>query len=219
MKVAVVSESGVDEAVVQALVRAVLPYQVEFTTVRRRAGGVGELLSRFEIIVKQCWYRLAVDGLVCVLDADMTVVHREAASGWEPLSTRTSTVEMCGSECRLCRLRRAWNRLFAARHAPHGVFPVRVALGLAVPSIEAWLLADDPRPVSEVQWIALPSDRKQSLKATLKQRVFGHTLGFDRQEQIASEKIERLLSTCGIERLKDLFPDGLGALIRDLESW
>jgi len=97
--------------------------------------------------------------------------------------------------------------------------PVRTAVGLAIPAIEAWLLCGRDPNVSEAAWIkGLPSKKEPYSKNGLKKSVYGTdrpSRGTSRERGI--EEASRLVQDLSLITAK--FPYGFGTLKRDLESW
>ncbi|NOX56620.1 MAG: hypothetical protein GXP27_19685 [Planctomycetes bacterium] len=221
MKVAVLSESGVDEAIVAEIVRAILPDPIECVDLALRTRGIQYLLaSAFVSRAKFCAFKPDIHGLVCVVDADLKQSHSESQSCWSPCLASIEDFRACHSECRLCNLRRQWVETRLAERRTEDRLPVlRIAMGLAVPSIETWLLAGTSDGVDETTWNGLNDREKQSYRDRVKRIVFGDLKGFDRRREIAQERIVHVIGTLGIDGLGRLFPDGLGALRNDLEAW
>ncbi|HIQ22990.1 MAG TPA: hypothetical protein EYH34_17325 [Planctomycetes bacterium] len=221
MQVVVLSESAVDETVVRILVRALLPRDAEFVEPTIRHRGVDFLLrGGFRSLALATFYQGSADGLACVVDADMTPPHEERNARWSPQSGGLADLQACSDRCRLCYLRRQWAASgLARRPRPKGSPPLRVALGLAVPSIEAWLLAGSQFHVTEAAWRNYAASQKQSYNNLAKQRVFSDLRGIDKKAERAEQRIEAILESAGWQQLQRLFPDGFGAFVRDLQRW
>jgi hypothetical protein len=96
---------------------------------------------------------------------------------------------------------------------------LKVALGAAVPAIEAWYLLGRRRGVTEAAWAAgqrsrrLPYTRNQ-----LKQWVYGTDRPSLALETQHAEAEARRLCT-DLDQLAVAFPIGVGELLRELRSW
>jgi len=99
--------------------------------------------------------------------------------------------------------------------------PLKIALGLAVPQIEAWYLVARDRHVNEAVWIrGLSSGEFPYASSTLKQKVYGTdrpSLGLE--TELAREQAARIVRDGHLPRLEELFPGGFGALANDVRSW
>jgi hypothetical protein len=213
MKVAVLSESQADEAAIRVLIEGLLHTQIEppsGSPPRRRAWGKDALLTTLSGLLRGLHYHTDADGVVVVLDSDRSPVHLEAHN--QPGEA--------DPECRLCRTRtivaRVERDLRRRRHA----LP-KVAVGLAVPQIEAWYLAGrDPR-IGEPAWIVgQQSGKPPYAKNSLKQKVYGTDRpSLDLEIQRAVEEAQRIVRDGELPLLSQLFPGGFGALANDVQNW
>jgi hypothetical protein len=93
-----------------------------------------------------------------------------------------------------------------------------MAVGLAVPCVEAWYSFGLRGDVGEAQWkVALetrkfPYDVKQ-----LKEDVYGTYFSLERETTRAIEEATRLAQN--LQGLELHFPWGFGGLARDMRSW
>lgn len=221
MKLAILSESPADEAALHVLVEYVLGGH--FTTVapHLRARGWPSVEQVLPPILRHLHFNTEADGLVVVVDSDDSPVHtpeHEAPGYYHPL-------------CRICRLRAVFRRTLKnlpprkfhpsspAQHRPPAKARVLRAVGLAVPAIEAWLLCGRDESVTEEVWLvgqekgALPYTRRE-----LKQRVYGtERPSLPLEIKRAVEEVSRHRGN--VRRLENDFPNGFGALARDLRSW
>src|SRR5208282_3486754 len=98
---------------------------------------------------------------------------------------------------------------------------LKVAIGLAVPTIEAWLLCGVDSHVTEAAWINALKDRRGNMpysKSSLKHQVYGTShpslpLETERMKQAATRLSQDLSS------LERLFPGGFGPLLKSLKAW
>lgn len=209
MKLALLSESPADEAVLRVLAGAVLREPVELVAPSLRARGWPSVEQVLPSILRHLHFHTDAHGLVVVVDSDDTPVHTEEheAPGYHhPL-------------CRLCRLRAVFRRTLRKLPPAHGrAGPLR-AVGLAVPAIEAWLLCGRDESVTEQTWIAgLAGGRVPYTRRDLKARVYGTTRPtLPLQLARGVEEVRRHRGD--LRRLENDFPNGFGALARDLRSW
>ncbi len=177
-------------------------------SLRARPGGWPAIRGVLPAVYKHLTYQTDAEALVLVVDSDDSRVHREGAS----------RDETCDANCRLCDLR---STLRQARLATSHSSKRRLltAVGLAVPSIEAWLLCSRDAHVSEAAWVtALQEGRFPYRRPELKQRAYGTTRpSLEREVEIATREATRLAKD--LTSLERLFPRGFGALAADCRGW
>ena len=166
MKVAVLSESPPDESAIVILVEAVLGSPVErITGPSLRSRGWPSVKSILPAVIKHLYFKTDANGLVVVVDSDTHIVHRESPAA-----------AVCHAGCRLCELRvvaRTCLDQLPARLIPGSL---KVAVGLAVPSIEAWYRVGVDGTVTEATWVQAHTGLTSRLpytKTSLKQAVYG----------------------------------------------
>jgi len=154
-------------------------------------------------------YGTEVEALVVVMDSDESIIHNNAHE-----VTNAESLE-----CRLCRLRETVrSELSKLRPLPNRS-DVKIALGLAVPAIEAWYRAGLDAHVNEVAWNRkLLGEDVSYDKRSLKKDTYGSDQpSLDMETSAAVAAAQRL--TENLELLEQLFPNGFGSLLRDLRSW
>lgn len=210
MKIAVVSESPADEAAIKILVDVILDADAELvSSPRLRPQGWSSVLNLLPSIIKHLYYQTDAEAFVAVVDSDDSEVHLRTHEG----------SELTFQNCRLCRLRFVIrNEMDALAHIPNRPL-MKSAVGVAVPSIEAWYQCGVDTHVNEATWVRhLQSEQITYDRQSLKRAVYGSdrpTLA--REVQAATEASQRLATN--IELLNELFPDGFGTLLRDLRGW
>jgi hypothetical protein len=211
MKLAVYSESRADEKAVRVLAGALLGGACEEAPLTRlRARGWTPMLSTARVVICQLHYATDTDGLVIVADGNGSAVHAAAPGAeCEP-----------ASGCRLCQLRAAVGRAYAELVPVPGRAPLRVAVGVAYPSVEAWYLCGRQQSSSEATWMRAMREGTQArgyiLK--LKQAVYGTdrpTLA--KEVECAAREAQRLASD--LAALEQAFPAGFGSLADEVRSW
>lgn len=210
MKVAILSESPADEAGLRILAEAALGRPVEPVEPRsRRPGGISAVIHVLPSVLKRLHYHRPAEGLIVVVDSNCTPVHTGQLG--EPCEN--------APECRLCIIR---NKIAEVqRHLtpvpPCG--PIKTAVGLAVPAIEAWYLCGKDENVSENAWVmGIRQRRYPYTTQRLKQIVYGTDRYSLRLETArATEEMQRVVQD--LEQLERLFPKGAGSLLRSLEEW
>jgi len=144
---------------------------------------------------------------VLVVDSNGTPPHTPVHDGPSAL------------KCRLCQLRRIADEVQRQVRPRTNAAPLKIALGLAVPAIEAWLLCGVDSHVTEAAWInGLKEGQMPYTKAGLKQKLYetSHpSLAIETEVMVkAARRLCQDLST-----LEQLFPNGFGALLKSLRSW
>jgi len=98
---------------------------------------------------------------------------------------------------------------------------LKVAVGIAVPAIEAWYRCGHDSRVTEPAWIhALDSQSFDYTKESLKRDGYGTdrpSLGHETTRAV--EEANRLVGERLIARLEQFFPAGFGSLLRDIQNW
>ena len=123
------------------------------------------------------------------------------------------------ANCRICRLRGVINQTQYQLRERAAYPPIKTAVGLAVPCIEAWYRCGiDPR-VTEAAWLSgMQSGPLPYAKIGLKRGVYGtERPSLLLEEKRASEEATRLVQNLTL--LESLFPNGFGILARDVRGW
>ena len=210
MTVAIYSESPADEAALRIIVDAALVQATKSAVHERiRPYGWTSVVGGLPTIIRHLHFnRPDVDGLIVVVDSDKSPVH-------EP--SHEVAGDMAG--CRLCDLRRAVDAVTRHLTPLPQRRPLRIALGVAAPALEAWLRARQDVHISELAWArALASGQFQFSTQSLKRDLYGTdrpslTLETERMVAAAQE-----IAT-DLALLERRFPAGFGALITSLRSW
>ncbi len=207
MKVALLSESPADEAVLRELVAAVLGGSPAWSAAGLRARGWPSVVQVLPAVIRHLHFNTDTDTLVVTADADDSVVHtaaHEAPGYFHP-------------QCRLCQLRAVFRRTTRKLPPARGRNRVLRGVGVAVPALEAWLLCGRDATVGESAWIEGQSaGRAPYTRAELKWRVYGTdrpSLPYEIRRAV--EEIRR--HGRDTRRLEHDFP-GFGVLARDLRE-
>jgi hypothetical protein len=202
MRVAILTESPADDAALRVLVDAVLGCQTEAVvpTLRSREGwpSVYRLLSG------------SIFSLHHYSDAYGLVV---AADG-----NRTSLQESSPKN-RLRALQAMVDKTVASLGRVPGRPRLRVAIGVASPALEAWLLCHRVQEISEAAWEKGLRDQTEPYsKLELKKHLYGSdrpTLPLETEKMVEAAR-----ELCGrISLLEQRFPIGFGTLARQLREW
>ena len=212
MKVAVFSESGADEAAIRILVDGLLTVKTEPSPMPPlRSRGVGAVFRDLPMVLKYLQYRTNAEALVAVVDSDKSPILRK--EHLEP--------GKADKQCRLHRLRNVVEEVRRELRTWHGRPLTKVALGLAVPEIEAWYLVGRDRHVSEAAWaMGIQSGKFPYTKDSLKRSVYGERRPpIELETECAIREAERIVRDRKLDSLEALFPGGFGALADEIRAW
>lgn len=212
MKLAILSESPADDAAVRILVEAVLGAATEPVSPKslRRRSGFNSISPILPVILKELHYHTDTEALIVVVDGNGSAMHQET-HGESPARF---------GDCRLCRLRQRFAEVTAAlpprTHAP----PLRMAVGVAYPAIEAWYRCGIDPHATEAAWardLAVGVKAPQAIHR-LKQAVYGTPQpSLDLETDCAVREARRLAANMAPFEVS--FPAGFGALARDVRGW
>lgn len=207
MKIALLSESPADEAVLRVLVGAVLGAEPVVAPAGFRARGWPNVLQVLPAVIRHLHFNTDVDTLVVTCDSDDSPVHTAAHDA----------PEYFHPYCRMCRLRATFRQTAKRLPPAHGRPRVLRVVGVAVPALEAWLLCGRDDGVNEAAWIeGLASGRPPYTRAELKWRIY-RTDRPSLPHEIACAVPEAQRHARDLRRLEFDFP-GFAALLRDLRA-
>lgn len=209
MKLAVLSEASADEAAIRILVDGLLGTPTEVVALNKFATRVGwqGRLKILPAVLKELYYQTDADALAFVLDSDKSPVHspeHEKAGGHNP-------------KCRLCAGREKLQQI-QLRPRP-GRAPLKIAVGLAVPSLEAWFRCGVDSRVTEAAWlVGLSSKKYPYTTRSLKIDVYGSDRpGSPVLPTRMMEEAQRLVGM--LDELEKWFPNGFGTFASAVKSW
>jgi hypothetical protein len=210
MKVAILSESEADETAVRILAQGLLGTEVAIVPLRVRSRGWQAVFVTLPIILKHLHFHTDADGLIVVTDSDHSPMHLESHN----------QLDGADEDCRLCTLRRiVEHTLKPLAERPCGS-PLKTALGLAVPQIEAWYLFGLDPHVGEANWHAAADGLCPFTSNKLKEQAYGNSRpSLELETRRASEHARRIVEQQRLPELRRWFPGGLGALADDLKNW
>ncbi len=208
MKVALLSESPADEAVLRVLVATVLGAPPQFVAPGLRARGWPNVAQVLPAVIRHLHFNTDTDALVVSCDADDSVVHTAAHDA----------PEYFHPQCRMCQLRGIFRRTTKKLPPAHGRARVLRAVGVAVPALEAWLLCGRDPAVGEATWLAgRERGHAPYSRAELKWRAYGTDRpSLPHEIRCALHELER--HRHDLRRLEYDFP-GFAALSADLRAW
>jgi hypothetical protein len=210
MKVAYFAESPADQAALTILTEAILGTKTEpviHAGLRHR--GWPTVRTVLRAILLELHYHTDAEGFVLIVDSNGSPPHSSAHD--EPSGNER--------QCRLCQLNKIVQETHQQVRPRQHLPPLKIALGIATPAIEAWLLCGVDSHVTEAAWLnGLKQGPMPYSKGDLKRQVYGTShpsLAIETEAmKIAATRLASDFSS--IERL---FPIGFGNLQRSLKSW
>lgn len=210
MRVAILSESSADEAAIRILVGGILgepTHPISPPSLRSR--GWPSVRQVLPTVLKHLHYHTDAEGLILVVDSNHSPVHQSAhdeTGGANP-------------QCRLCQLREIVGRVLTHLTPVPNRPPIRTAVGLAVPAIEAWYRCGVDPHVTEAAWVlALQSGSYPYTTTSLKRAVYGtERYSLELETRCATEEAQRLAQN--LNALEQMFPGGFGALASEVRNW
>ena len=210
MRVALYAESSADEAALGIISEAVLGVAIEpvgHAGLRHR--GWPAVRTALRSILLELHYHTDAEGFVFIVDSNGSTPHLPAhnlADAHDPT-------------CRLCELRQiALAVQRQVRPLPH-LPPLKIALGTAVPAIEAWLLCGMNHQVSEATWLnGIRQGQIPYSRPDLKNQLYGTTRpSLAVETEVMTQRASHLAAN--LQNLRAQFPNGFGALHADLMNW
>jgi hypothetical protein len=209
MKVGFYTESPADQAALAIFAEAILGAPPEPISMDLQAHSVPAFFSALDGVFRGVHYNSDAEGLVVVVDADDTEMHdpaHDASGGGE-------------DRCRFCQVRKIIAQARKQLKARPGRPPLQVAIGLAVPAIEAWYLVGKNHEVGEAAWkVGLADGRRLFARPQLKKLVYGTDRPSLQLETACAEKEARRI-VLNIKAIEDAFPIGFGLMTQAIRSW
>jgi hypothetical protein len=210
MKVAYFAESPADQAALTILTEAILGRQTEpviHAGLRHR--GWPTVRTVLRSVLLELHYHTDAEGFVLIVDANGSPPHLPAHD--QPNAR--------DPKCRLCQLRRIVQEVQQQVRPRQHQATLKIALGLAVPAIEAWLLCGVDPHVTEAAWInGLKEGRMPYTKGSLKNQLYGTSHPSLAIETEAMKAAAARIAV-NLSLVENLFPGGFGSLQKDLRGW
>lgn len=204
MIVSILSESVYDEAALRPIVEALLGAPIELVgPPGLRGRGWPAVRTSLPTVVRELWYNSDAAGLVCVVDANGS--HFDCSAGSAERLTEISSL--------------VTETLADLRQQPRSC-PLCVAVGLGMPSFDAWLVPPEQPEQSEAVWDAARRSRVTSRQYTmeLRRKAYGGARKRGPDQVGDAERIGRAAAARASD-LERLFPIGFGGLARSLREW
>jgi hypothetical protein len=209
MRIGFYGESPADQAAMGVFTEGIIGEPPERISMDLAADGVGRVLSTLRDVLIAVHYNSDAEGLVVVVDADDTDLH-------------DSTHDFMSAEndgCRLCKclkiIAKARNRVKPRQGRPE----LQIAVGLAVPSIEAWYLAGKNHQVGEAAWkTGLASGRLPFTRPQLKELVYGtNRPSIELETERATAEARRIIAD--MKAIESASPAGFGLMAEQIRTW
>lgn len=201
MRVAILSESSADEAALRILVDAVLGVKTIPVAASLESRGWHAVRNTLPTISKMLHYRTDAEGLVVVVDSNHTFLSRD-----EPKNRLRDFQEL---------VTRCQQQLKPVA----GRVPLRIAIGVAAPAIEAWWLCKANPQISEAAWEkGMDEKRDPYSKLELKKQLYGSEFSSLAHMTLKMTGAAREVSA-QIQMLERAFPSGFGSLANELRGW
>ena len=208
MKVAYFAESSADEAALKILIEAILGRKTEpviHAGLRHR--GWPTVRTVLRSVLLELHYHTDAEGFVFIVDSNSSPAHSNAHA------------DSPDQKCRLCQLQRIITDVQHQFRPIPNRLPLKIALGLAVPAIEAWLLCGVDPHVTEAAWFnGMKTGQMPYSKPGLKEKVYGTTHPSLAIETEAMKTAATRLAA-DLSGLRNLFPVGFGNLHTNLSEW
>ncbi len=190
MKVAVLSESPADEAAIRILVDGILGRQTQTVGLPDlRTRGWPSTLQFLPGVLKHLYYRTDAEALV--VDSDSSPAHGNTHD--QP--------GRADPQCRLCQLRKVAAQTQSQLRPVAGRLLLKTAIGLAVPTIEAWYCCGVDLHATEAVWTGARQSKAYPHTANdLKRKVYGTDRpSLELEKQRAKEEARRLVQNPSLE--------------------
>lgn len=209
MNVAIFTESPIDDAVLRVFTDHLLGTSTSPTSLPRLASRGWPAMKRdLPAIIRAVHYQSLAEAVVVCADANGREVHAPEHVG-QPTSA-----------CRHCELQSEASRTLDRLPATQLWHPLKVAITVPCPSIEAWLLCGRERDCTEAAW----KQRREAKNAfseikRLKKLLYGSEAPHSHRLAIenATRRGTELLSDLG--HLEWAFPNSFGVFAATVRGW
>ncbi len=209
MKIEFFSESPADQAAMAVFTEGILGQPPERIDRGLEGRGVTGVLKALDGVFRGVYFNTDAEGLVVVVDSDDTELHD--ANHDKPGGG--------GENCRLCEVRKIIAKARKNLKARPSGSQLKVAIGLAVPAIEAWYLVGKNHQIGEAAWRAgLAAGRPPCDRRQLKMEVYDTDRpSLEHETECAVKEAQRIIGD--IEAIEKAFPAGFGSMASEIRSW
>ncbi len=193
------------------IVEGILGEPPEPISMNLEGHGVANVLAALDGVIRGVHWHSDADALVVVVDCDDSEMHDNSHSEANESANR----------CRLCRANRIVDHALSQLKPRKDKPPLKVAVGLAVPAVEAWYLVGKNHQVGEAAWrVGLKDGNKPFTRPQLKKLVYGTDRpSLEHETERALEESRRIVNDLGVARIETAFPDGFGLMAKEIRSW
>ncbi|MHB8736909.1 MAG: hypothetical protein ACYC6M_16520 [Terriglobales bacterium] len=209
MKIGYYCESPVDRAAMAVFTEGLLGAPPEPISMDLEGRSVPAFFSALGGVFRGVHFNSDAEGLIVVVDCDDTELHVPAHDA----------IPGGGEGCRLCQARKIIAQARKQLKPRQGRPELKVAIGLAVPAIEAWYLVGKNHQVGEAAWnTGLAAGRPPFTRPQLKKLVYGlDRPSLEHMTECAVREARRII--LNIEAIETAFPAGFGLMAHEIRSW
>jgi hypothetical protein len=209
MRIGYYCESPADQAAMAIFTEGILGESPEPINIGLEAHSVPGFFRALDGVFRGLHYNSDAEGLVIVVDCDESELH-------DPAHDKPGGSE---DECRLCQVRKIIAKAQSQLKPRHGRSRIKVAIGLAVPAIEAWYLVGRNHQVGEAAWLAgLNSGLRPFTRQRLKTMVYGTDRpSLELETKCAVAEARRIIGD--LQAIETALPAGFGLLAQEIRSW
>ena len=209
MKIVCFGESPADQAAMAVFIEGILGEPSEIIDMGLEGNGVTGVLNALSGVFRGVYFNSDAQGLVVVVDSDDSELHHPDHD--KPEGRR--------EDCRLYQARKIIILASKKMRARQGRPGLNVAIGLAVPAIEAWYLVGKEHQVGEAAWrIGLVAAKPPFTRSKLKELVYGTDRpSLEHETECAVKEARRVIAD--MNALESAFPAGFGSMASIIRSW
>lgn len=214
MKLAILSESSVDEAFIEIIISAILGQSMERINTSLQSRGWSAVLNSLPAIIRELYYRTEAEAFAIVVDSDESPIHSQ-----EHQQEDISNITLGSYSCRLCQIRKVVHQTEQKIRVQPQRPMIKTAVGLAVPAIEAWFQCGIDAQSSEASWLVASKENRYShIKQKLKKDVYKtDRASIPLMTKYAIEAANRLAND--LSQIETSFPGGFGSFAKDVRAW
>jgi hypothetical protein len=208
MKIGFYCESPADRVAMAVFTEGILGEPPEPICMDLEAHSVPGFFAALDGVFRGVHYNSDAEALVIVVDCDDKEPHDQNHNAIED-----------GERCRLCQARKIIDRARKQLKPRQGRPELKVAIGLPVPTIEAWYLVGKNPQVGEAAWhVGLNSGHRPFNRQQLKELVYGTDRpSLELETERAVEEARRIIQD--INAIETAFPNGFGSMATEVRSW
>jgi|GEM_PF-4293239 len=209
MKVALVTESEADDELLRIILQACLGTETQLHDSRLRVRGWPGIRNLIPTFLKHLHYLTDVNACAILADADLSPLYPPPHDQSHP------NCRMCDIDVQICETQRHLRpRNFSS--------PLRIAVCLAIPAIEAWLLNIEMPEINEAWWQqscqSKPDSAMHQRKLHLKRQLYGTDQPSNRAQITFIREHERAIIR-ELPRLTAAFSWGLKPFVDTVVQW